>query len=138
MKKLMYLFVLAIAIPQFVISQGNKIDQTKIGFITQRLNLTSAEAEKFWPIYNEFRNKSKELKKGRRNDFQDMQSGENISDKELETLLSELLQSEQKLLDLRKEYVSKFKQVLPIKKVVLLLQAEREFNKEMINLIQKK
>ncbi|MCX6186302.1 MAG: hypothetical protein NTU43_04785, partial [Bacteroidetes bacterium] len=32
----------------------DKIETMKIGFITQKLNLTSEEAQKFWPVYNKF------------------------------------------------------------------------------------
>ena len=31
-----------------------KLNNYKIGFFTKKLNLTSGEAEKFWPVYNEY------------------------------------------------------------------------------------
>ena len=31
-----------------------KIKAMKVGFITEKLDLTTAEAQKFWPVYNEF------------------------------------------------------------------------------------
>jgi hypothetical protein len=33
-----------------------KIQALKIAFITQKLKLTPAEAEKFWPVYNQYNN----------------------------------------------------------------------------------
>src|SRR5512133_1287019 len=35
----------------------DKLNAYKIAFFTRRLNLTSQEAEKFWPVYNEFQSK---------------------------------------------------------------------------------
>jgi hypothetical protein len=32
----------------------------KIAFFTKRLNLTPGETEKFWPLYNEYRNENKD------------------------------------------------------------------------------
>jgi hypothetical protein len=80
--------------------------------------------------------KTKDLKKNRRGDFKSL-SSENISDKEADELLTELLLTEQKMLDLRKEYYAKIKQILSTKKVLLLLRAEKEFNKELISYIKK-
>src|SRR6478736_1086340 len=68
MKKLLYLiFVGCVSIsvqaqdaekvPQQDITAKEKIQAARIGLITQRLGLTSEQAEKFWPIYNEFTQK---------------------------------------------------------------------------------
>src|SRR5437879_9747223 len=38
-----------------------KIKAARIGLITQRLGLTPEQAQKFWPIYNEFSQKRTEL-----------------------------------------------------------------------------
>lgn len=137
MRKFQILFISFILATSIMTAQGgNRVEQAKIAFITQKLNLTTAEAEKFWPLYNEFRLKSKDLKKGKRGDLRDL-VGENITDKEADELLQEVLLIDQKLLDLRKEYYMKFKQILPAKKVILLVQAEKEFNKELISFIKK-
>src|SRR5882762_2227256 len=40
-----------------------KIKAARIGLITQRLNLTPEQAQKFWPLYNEFVQKRGDLMK---------------------------------------------------------------------------
>ncbi len=37
-----------------------KVEAARIGLISQRLGLTPEQAEKFWPIYNEFTQKRME------------------------------------------------------------------------------
>ena len=37
--------------------QKERIEQAKIAFLTKKLELTSEEAQQFWPIYNEKNNK---------------------------------------------------------------------------------
>jgi hypothetical protein len=45
--------------PEAPILQG-----IKIAFITKQLALTTEEAQKFWPLYNDFSDKAKNLRKG--------------------------------------------------------------------------
>lgn len=131
------LLFLMVATKTTIAQKGNKVEQAKIAFITQKLELTSGEAEKFWPIYNELRLKTKELKKDRRGELFEIKNAKDISEKEAEDALTFLMINEQKLLDLKKEYFIKFKQVISVRKVLLLIQAEREFNKELISYIKK-
>jgi predicted O-linked N-acetylglucosamine transferase (SPINDLY family) len=43
--------------------QREKIESQRIAFITQELDLTPAEAQAFWPVYNEYDKKRHELNK---------------------------------------------------------------------------
>ena len=43
-----------------------KVEALKRSFYSEKLELTPAEAEKFWPIYNEFAKKEQEMKKASR------------------------------------------------------------------------
>ena len=59
MKKILIvlLTLTAVMMPRELKSQGQdleRIQSYKIALFTRRLNLTPAEAEKFWPVYNEF------------------------------------------------------------------------------------
>jgi Spy/CpxP family protein refolding chaperone len=73
--------------------KNEKIKSLKIAHITKTLDLTTSEAEKFWPIYNTFENKqivlrTSKMKKMRR-DLK-IESLENISDAEANTLLTQM------------------------------------------------
>lgn len=138
MKRIIGILMMAFALAGPMQAQGgNKVEQAKIAFLTQKLQLTTAEAERFWPVYNEYRNKLREARKGRREEARGMKGVETLSDKEAEEMLTDLLAGEQKMLEVRKEYLVKFKQVIPVKKVIMLLQAEKEFNKELISFIKR-
>jgi hypothetical protein len=101
-------------------SQNQQIEAVKVAFITQKLNLTSSQAEKFWPVYNNYQREMKEVFKQRkeaknRNDGKD---GE--------------LDYESRLLDIRKKYKQEFSKVIPSDKVAQFYDAEREFRETMI------
>ncbi len=110
-----------------------KMEAQRIAFITQELNLTPEEAKAFWPVYNEFEAKRNELKKTFRS-ASDLQKAEieKLSEKEASQILDNQIIESQKLLDLRKEYHAKFKSVLPAVKVLQLYDAERAFQKMLI------
>ncbi len=107
-----------------------KIEQLKIGFLTERMNLSTEEAQKFWPLYNEY-NKELQLVKGQ----SQLKKQEirlymgSVSDGDLEKLSDELIGLKIKQLELFQNYYPKFKSILPIEKVLLFYRAEEEFPK---------
>jgi Spy/CpxP family protein refolding chaperone len=110
------------------------IEAMKIAFITKKLDLTPQEAQQFWPVYNQYSDKTVELRKKRRQDNREArQNFDELSDKEVEQLVNNDIATRQKELDLQKEYNEKFKAVLPIKKVAKLYAAEEQFKVVLIN-----
>lgn len=110
------------------------IESMKIAFITKKLDLTPQEAQQFWPVYNQYNDKAKELRKKRRQEGREARLNfDELSDKEVEQVISNDMAYRQKELDLQKEYHEKFKSVLPIKKVAKLYAAEEQFKIVLIN-----
>ena len=71
MKKTTFAFMLLISVPVLFINaqdrrerdpeRREKFNSMKIAYFTEELELTSAEAEKFWPVYNEYEKKKSAL-----------------------------------------------------------------------------
>ena len=116
-----------------------KVEAMRIGFLTQKLDLTPEEAQKFWPVYNEFQKKREELHKKRREETKNAkQNVDSLSDKQVEAIVDGEMSFRQKNLDLEKEYHGKFKSVLPIKKVAKLYRAEDMFAHHLLEQISGK
>ena len=113
-------------------AKREKMEAAKVGFITQELSLTTEEAQKFWPVYNKFKNERHNLmgdphkKDGERKKIDDM------SDSEVEAMLNDKMDKKAKMLEVDKRYHAEFKKVLPIKKVAKLYKAEHKFKREML------
>lgn len=115
-----------------------KIKTWKVAFFTEKLDLTTEEAQKFWPVYNEYENKLEELRKKRRQERKIAKENiDEMNDKEVEALVDSEMAHRQKELDLQKEYHGKFKSVLPARKVARLYAAEEQFKLEVIKWMQK-
>jgi len=104
---------------------------------TKVLELTDAESQKFWPIFDEMQAKLNDIKKQSKIErLNIVQNYSKLTDAQMERALDNLLTLEQDGLDVKKKYYQKFKKVLPIKKVALLPRADREFKKELLKIIK--
>lgn len=101
----------------------NHIESVRAAFITQKLDLTAEESQKFWPVYNEYQQELKQLMMERN---KQRKAGKDDSDHDDE------LEIETQVLELRKRYRDEFSKVLPPKKAVLVYPAEREFRQQLI------
>ncbi|HEX7458478.1 MAG TPA: hypothetical protein VF301_08595 [Ginsengibacter sp.] len=115
-KYLLIFFVLLGSLSQIKAQDGEKIQSLKIAFITQKLQLTPSEAEKFWPIYNEYDNEVHGL--------------------QLDNNDPNPLGKEEKLLNIRKKYLSSFEKILGPDKTNRLFNAERDFRGILIRRLQ--
>lgn len=107
---------------------SDALKSQQIAYITAQLDLTPKESEKFWPIYNEYKNKERALRDQRRMRI----DIDNMTDQEAAQWLKKSIENEEKELALKKEYTNKFTKILPIKKVIKLEMAESEFKRALI------
>jgi hypothetical protein len=134
---LIILFVLAFSSILRLSAQNpnlEKLNAYKIAFFTRRLNLTSQEAEKFWPVYNEFQNKRNLVQVERQT------LNRNVNQNELNMTEKEMVEAGDKLISLQiqeaalaQEYHKKFKDILTPAKVMRLYQAENLYRLQLLN-----
>merc|ERR1711916_366376 len=109
----------------------DKIKAYKIAYITEKLDLTSKEAEKFWPIYNEISDEIERFRKESRRDIikQIRAAGglESITDDKASDIVQKNLEMQKRLIRLEEGMVEKLQKFLPYKKILKLQVAEREF-----------
>jgi hypothetical protein len=115
----------------------NNLRAQKIAFITQRIDLTTDEAQVFWPIYNELAKKKEELNKRRKEiAFELKNNRDTYDDAQKEKLADEFVGLKLKDANLDIEYLEKFKKVLSIDKVLKLYQAELAFKNYLLNKVK--
>jgi hypothetical protein len=114
-------------------NKREKIEALRVAFITQKLNFTADESQKFWPVYNEYQDKLRTSRKEFRN-----QPNTFVNDKDAQEYIDAELLLKQREFNLYKEYYEKIKKTIPIKKVAELRQAEEDFKKELLKQLQGK
>ncbi|MCB0568175.1 MAG: hypothetical protein KDC66_00350 [Phaeodactylibacter sp.] len=113
---------------------GSKIQAARVAYITQRLGLTPGESERFWALNNEFESEQDKIKAK----YKSGQALEAMTDKEVEQYLDGRMQMEQELLNLKRDYIQRFKGVLSPRKIILFQRADKEFRLELLRRVQER
>ncbi len=112
MKKLVATFLLSCIVSLGLLysqDKGDRIEALKVAFITKQLQLSSQEAEKFWPVYNGYENEMKQMIREHR-----QKGGSEI-------------ELEEKVLAMHKKYKPTFTKVISEEKFDKLMAAERSW-----------
>src|ERR1700709_64118 len=88
---------------------GQKLEALKIAWLTKKLDLSPEEAQRFWPIYNKY---TEEIR-GIRLEQRQKNSTE--------------IDTEDKILGVRKKYNGEFSKALPVEKVNTFFKVEKDF-----------
>jgi Spy/CpxP family protein refolding chaperone len=114
-----------------------KIQDAKVAIITNRLSLTPEQSAGFWPVYNEYGQKRRDLHRAQRKIINNRRA-EGKTDEQVLENLKEVQEIKQKELDLEKEYQSRFLKVITANQVVELYKAERTFNDMLIQRLKQR
>lgn len=97
-----------------VTKKQQNIEALKVAFISRELELTPAEAQNFWPLYNQY-------------------------SKELRTVIKEdqdIIDRDEKVLNLRKKYKDQFSKVIGQQRMNRMYKAEGKFRQLLIKSIR--
>jgi hypothetical protein len=109
MKRFLLILSLSFSVLIGLAQNGNRLEALKIAYITNKLNLSPEEAQKFWPIYNQY---AAELRQARQQAMRN-----NSSEIELD----------ESVLNIRKKYNGLFSQALSPQKIDIFYKSEKEF-----------
>ena len=108
---LLFSFSFVNAQQDFQQTKGEKIQALKIAFITQKLDLTTDEAQRFWPVYNRYESEIRQVMSAN--------SGDAID-------------NEEKVLNIKKRYRQEFIKTIGQPKANTLFNSEREFRNALM------
>jgi hypothetical protein len=118
-----------------------KIRTLKIAYLSNQLNLTSNEAERFWPIYNAYDKEQHLLRiKFRleiRKAIKEKGNIDMLSEEKAENLLLLKLKNDKKIYESKKDFINKIQKVISYKKIIKLQLAEIEFGRKIMNKYKK-
>lgn len=137
---LCFFLLLGISMPNPLEAQPpmmkERLNTIKIGFYSEKLQLTPEESMNFWPVHNAFMNRMDSLR-------QTMQPGTeklsiDMSDEEATRFITNYQKIRLALVAIESEYFERMVKILPAPKVAILTQLEKSFQKGILSMIQKK
>jgi phosphomevalonate kinase len=107
-----------------------KIEVLKRTYISEQLNLTVAEAEKFWPVYNEFNDQRKAIRKS----LKQLEKNSNTitDEKKLSTQIDQISQKKKEEIDLQSAFLKNCLPILGVEKTRKLARLEQDFKKKLM------
>lgn len=137
MKKTTILFILALSVVSIGFGQKKSHDEIKAlktAFITQQLELSSSEAEKFWPVYNSYDSEIHKLRNEYRDNVKTAFKGdmESVSEQNAVEILQHIKQHREKENMLETQLESQLVKQLGAKRVLKLKKAEYEFRMQLL------
>lgn len=114
-----------------------RFQNQKIAFFTEKLNLTPQEAEKFWPLYNDYNKTKLKLEEESRNSLRFMhRDSDNISEKDANEQLNKYIISQKEIHKIFLDFHQRYLEILPPQKVARIYSTEIQFRTFLLNQIR--
>ena len=134
MKKLITVLFLATLGMNAQDRKFEEIKAHKIAYITKKVNLTSTQAEKFWPIYNEHGQQMRVLRKTQLESLKTLKNKniDELSDAKAKKMLLTHGQIREDLTKKMEQLISLLEGVITPQQTIKLLMAEEDFKKKLL------
>jgi Spy/CpxP family protein refolding chaperone len=114
-----------------------RLHSLKIAFLTDKLDLKPDQAQKFWPVHNEYEKQLRDFQEKRRDILMGIRKGE-LTDDQIEENIKQSFDIEEKTVKLKREYHNKFSSILDVHQLAELYVAEQEFQRRVIKELHKR
>jgi len=142
MKRIILILVLLLSAGIHAQRQDHdKIKAFRTAHITEQLDMTSSEAEKFWPIFNLYDDKVEELRNEERTViFSKIRNGglDALSDKEANDLIDRFMEIKTLEITYKKEMIEELRKVISPKKIIKLNRAEESFKRMLLERLKQR
>jgi len=134
MKKLIIVLFLATLGMNAQDRKFEEIKAHKIAYITQKVNLTSTQAQKFWPIYNKHGQQMRILRKTQLESLKTLKdkNTDELSDKKAKEMLLTHGQIREDLTKKMEQLINLLEGVITPQQTIKLLMAEEDFKKKLL------
>jgi len=141
MKKGLIIITVALTFPLLRLHAQNpnleKFSTYKIGFFTKKMNLSSQEAEKFWPVYNDYQRQKNLIQRDKVMLIRDFNQNESaLNDSQLTEMGDRLIKNISDETSLAVAFHKKIRELLPPAKVLRYYQAENQYKIQLLKELQ--
>ena len=145
-KKWILLFVLLLTASNMLLfAQRNErrradfeeLKEKRVAFLTKAMDLSTKEAEVFWPLYNELQEKKIELnlqiRRALRPFFESRRDGKKNTEAEYKEIVNLFAKFKVKEAKLEEDYILIFSKVISYEKIFKYQHAEQQFARQLLD-----
>jgi hypothetical protein len=141
MNRGLLILTIALVLPVMALNAQNanpeRFSAYKIGFFTKKMNLTSEEAEKFWPVYNDYQKQRNLIMREKIMLIRDFNQNESALDNAQMTEMGDkLIKYISDESSLAVAFHKKIRELLPPAKVIKYYQAENQYKIQLLKELQ--
>lgn len=135
MKKKGYLILMLLAFACNIVAaqpreKYERVHAIKVGYLTDKLHLTPDQAAKFWPVYNQYEDEQRSLRRKFLMEYKDKQQG--MDREEAMKFVDGNLDYQEAELKLKRKYKEELLKTITAQQLAELYQSERDFKKILI------
>ena len=114
-------------------ARKERVHAFKVGFLTERLDLSPQEAQEFWPVYNAYDKEMEILRISKQEALRSYRkNADNLSEENAQKILSTLLKAEESRTALKAKLAKNLINRMSTKKVLALFKAEEDFKRRLL------
>ena len=136
MKQSISALLVFLGVLNFTIAQdfdNSKVQEMRVKFYNENLQFSEQEQKDFWPLFEQFKKDEQRIKREARPN----QRFDLMSDAQAEAYILKTLDTEEKIINLKRDHIKKLMTVIPVRKVAMINRVERQFKKEILNKMRK-
>jgi len=109
-----------------------RVKALKVAFLTEELDLSATEAQKFWPIYNVYESTMDEVRTAERKIHKSLgKNFDSLSEEDAKKTISSINALEEKKANARETLISQLRNTLSYKKTLILMRSEEAFRRKL-------
>ena len=117
----------------------DKIKAEKIAYLTDAMDLSPAEAERFWPLYNKAEAETRQCWRLMMEAYRALEASIDAGkdDKEIGVLLDKFLDAQEASRGIERKYTTEYRKILSNDKIARLYISEENFRRQQIHKLNK-
>ncbi len=116
--------------------RGERIHAIKVGYLTDRLHLTTTQSTTFWPIYDDYEAEIKDARKAFRQKYRQGAAAE--TDAAAGRFIEDNLDFQEQALTINRKYKDRMLKVISPQQLATLYEAERDFKKLLLQQLRER
>lgn len=109
-----------------------QIERLRVAFISEELNLSTEEAQVFWPVFNTFQDQRRQLDRDIRRSIRQLEEKAPLSEQDVLHLNKKVSENRRSIIRIEEQLIIDLMPILGPERTLKLMRIESEFKKRIL------